>query len=540
MLYCFDERIPLESFKEEIRLATLKGIAIFYNDENGFVDSNGKKVSIEGKYIMPRTFVSTIEQINEVIVKNGGVLVLGREDDEKILNWPKYYQPKRKAFIFKGKDLINREVIERLREEVGDKLFIKTKEKNFNGIISIDLLEDKECNFYKTLLCSLDTEFIVSGVVSLVCDEYGKKEYRSFIIDGEVANISRYTENILHTISQEVVDKVKEIVESLKGIMPSCYVIDLFEYVCDGKRELDVVEFNPFHSSGIYLYNSAIEKSDDLLHRNKDKVAYEYRDRILELEDEGLMINERNPLYSVYGTFANKLLSMCVSGKESGGFFTDVKITPDDYASHTPVLSFNMSFLVTSEEGLFSLVGSDDDLSDNPMTSEVNEFPNIIKSCEGIVIGTSCYQNAHGGNMVSITGDGGNAWGFFGPAYKKLAPSWKLYEYWRDNPDGLSDIELIEYYIKEYFYHRLEKLNTKELLYEFKERFGKEIILLCHELPSESEIMSKEHFCHRRVDADYIELTTGIVIPEVSTNENGIVCYHKQPDYKPLLKKLMK
>lgn len=156
-----------------------------------------------------------------------------------------------------------------------------------------------------------------------------------------------------------------------------------------------------------------------------------------------------------------------------------------------------------------------------------------------IIIGTSCYHNAKSGNTVSITGDGGNAWGYYGPAYKKLAPSWKLYEYWRDNPDNLSDNELIEYYIKEYFNHRLASLNTKELLYEFKESFGQEIMLLCHELPSDSDKMSKEHFCHRRLDADFIELTTGIVIPEISINEFGVIKKHQQPDYKRYLKQLM-
>lgn len=28
-----------------------------------------------------------------------------------------------------------------------------------------------------------------------------------------------------------------------------------------------------------------------------------------------------------------------------------------------------------------------------------------------IIKGTSCYANAKSGNLVSITGDGGNAWG---------------------------------------------------------------------------------------------------------------------------------
>lgn len=538
MLYCYDERLPLESFKREIQLAVEKNIAVFYNEETGFVDSLGKRIDIKGKRIMPRTFVSTINQINEVILSNGGLLVLSHEDDEKILNWPKYYRPKRKAFIFKGKDLTNEEIVNNIRKIFGDRIFIKTKEKNFNGIIPTSLLEDKECNFYKALLCSLDTDFIVSGVVDLVKDEYGIKEYRCFVMDNEVANISRFTENVLHTIDQEVLDKAKELVSNLKGIMPTCYVVDLFQYEVDGRKEIDVVEFNPFHSSGVYLYNSAIEKGEDLLHKDMNKVSYEYSDKILECVLNGQMINERSPLYKVHDTFANKLLGICVCGVDGGGLFTDVKITEDNYAAHNPILSFGKSSKITGEFDLGFEILSDADLKS--FSEESMEAPNIISTSQDIIIGTSCYQNAHSGNLVSITGDGGNAWGFYGPAYKKLAPSWKLYEYWRDNPDGLTDIELIEHYIKEYFYHRLEKLNTKELLYEFKERFGKEIILLCHELPSESDIMSKEHFCHRRVDADFIELTIGIVIPEISIDENGDIKYHKQPDYKPMLKKLMK
>lgn len=320
--------------------------------------------------------------------------------------------------------------------------------------------------------------------------------------------------------------------------MPTCYVVDLFQYEVDGRKEIDVVEFNPFHSSGVYLYNSAIEKGEDLLHKDMNKVSYEYSDKILECVLNGQMINERSPLYKVHDTFANKLLGICVCGVDGGGLFTDVKITEDNYAAHNPILSFGKSSKITGEFDLGFEILSDADLKS--FSEESMEAPNIISTSQDIIIGTSCYQNAHSGNLVSITGEGGNAWGFYGPAYKKLAPSWKLYEYWRDNPDGLTDIELIEHYIKEYFYHRLEKLNTKELLYEFKERFGKEIILLCHELPSESDIMSKEHFCHRRVDADFIELTTGIVIPEISIDENGDIKYHKQPDYKPMLKKLMK
>ena len=36
-----------------------------------------------------------------------------------------------------------------------------------------------------------------------------------------------------------------------------------------------------------------------------------------------------------------------------------------------------------------------------------------------IILGTGNYYDVKSGNTVSVTGDGGNAWGYFGPAYKK-------------------------------------------------------------------------------------------------------------------------
>ena len=48
----------------------------------------------------------------------------------------------------------------------------------------------------------------------------------------------------------------------------------------------------------------------------------------------------------------------------------------------------------------------------------VTESGKWIMKKENIIIGTSCYANAHSGNLVSITGDGGNAWNFLIPLIK--------------------------------------------------------------------------------------------------------------------------
>ena len=155
-----------------------------------------------------------------------------------------------------------------------------------------------------------------------------------------------------------------------------------------------------------------------------------------------------------------------------------------------------------------------------------------------IIRGTSCYSNAKQGNLVSITGDGGNAWGFFGNAYKKMAPKLYLWEYYDQNPDNLTEEELINWYIEEFYNLRLKGLNPYDFMNILKEKFGEEIILLCHELPG--TVLDKEHFCHRRLVADWIELETGIIIPELSIKEDGTIIQEETYDLKPKIKKLIK
>lgn len=44
-----------------------------------------------------------------------------------------------------------------------------------------------------------------------------------------------------------------------------------------------------------------------------------------------------------------------------------------------------------------------------------------------IILGTGNYASVKSGNTLSVTGDGGNAWGYFCPTYKKLAPKLVTY-----------------------------------------------------------------------------------------------------------------
>lgn len=163
-----------------------------------------------------------------------------------------------------------------------------------------------------------------------------------------------------------------------------------------------------------------------------------------------------------------------------------------------------------------------------------------------VILGTGNYENVKQGNTVSITGDGGNAWGYFGPAYKKLAPRLVTYtpyaekylELLKLRQDALRLKEYIEFrrqiedeYIASYYETRLKRLDVEELLYILEDKFGDDIILLCHE--------GSKDFCHRRLLADYIELMTGVYIPEVQMNEDGMVKRIKPIRYKNRLKKVI-
>lgn len=147
-----------------------------------------------------------------------------------------------------------------------------------------------------------------------------------------------------------------------------------------------------------------------------------------------------------------------------------------------------------------------------------------------IILGTGSYASIKKGNTVSITGDGGNAWGYFGPSYKKLAPKLITYNPYAEKYEKLLEIkkdirraeeyvkirkQIEDEYIRGYYETRLKNLNVLELLTILENKFGNNIILLCHE--------PIEEFCHRRLIADYIELMTGMFIPELEITSDGAI-----------------
>lgn len=357
MIYCFDTRSPWDYTKKEIAISKKNGNGMLYDSSlKKFIDYEGNIINIKDKLVFPRTGVSQIYDINNEIVNQGGVPVVSNEQINIIENWPNYYFDKRKSKIIKGYELIDIDIIKEIEVSYGQEIFIKTKLKNFSGIIPIELLLDKECAFYKTLLHHLDDDFIISKKVNIAEDEYGKKEYRCFVVNNEIYNISRFTTSILHNIDFKILNELQKIVENLKGEFPNFYVLDLFEYQIDGKNYIDIVEFNPIHSSGPYLYNSCIMKSDDILHLNLKKISYEFFDKIEEYTTVGQVFNDRSNLYDIPNSFSNHLRSICMNGNIGITWTHDFDICESDFARHNPIFDFSRAtefdddFLLEPEE----------------------------------------------------------------------------------------------------------------------------------------------------------------------------------------------
>lgn len=377
MLYCYDKYLPFEYSHKEMAVCKEKNNGILYDKEqNEFLDFLGNKVNIEGKKIFPRTGSAQIYDMNKKIIEKGGIPILSDEEITKIDNWPNYYQTIRKTKIVKGKDLIDEMVVERIESVYGNKIFIKTKEKDFNGVIPISILKDKECTFYKGLEYHLEDEFIISEVVDVVKDEYGIKEYRCFVINNEIYNISRYTTTILHSIDEPILEKARTIVKSMENTLPGCYVVDLFEYRKDNKTYIDVVEFNSIHSSGLYLYNSVMEKSKDFLHSDIRNLPSEFSDKLNECTVHGYITGSDNIYEFVgYNRFSSDLINIYLDGVTDIGIWRGgiYELNDEVLSSHYhPKKSTNKGYELLEEE----IIRSDDDLDD------FNEFLSMIENGE--------------------------------------------------------------------------------------------------------------------------------------------------------------
>lgn len=145
------------------------------------------------------------------------------------------------------------------------------------------------------------------------------------------------------------------------------------------------------------------------------------------------------------------------------------------------------------------------------------------------IILTSNYNNMIHGNKISISGDKGKRVNFNGKTLSQLAPKKEFWQKWHDNIGKISEEENTLYYVKEYYYQVLKKLDPELLL----DSLPNKTILLCYE--------NSEEFCHRHLVAFWLELFLDINTYEVKELENYKLEPQKRPEYlKDILEQIIK
>ncbi|MBQ2873297.1 MAG: hypothetical protein IJE89_04800 [Bacilli bacterium] len=250
--YCFSSKNNL--FKEEIEFARILDLLIIYDFEKDiFLDKDNNEINIKDMLILPRTTIKDALNLLDAIKRHGGNSLVSKEDYHKTLNWPYYIKTKRNNIILTG-----REIISNPKFIIGmfgmDKVFFKTKNKNFSGVVEVSELLDNNSPFYFALKEHLDEDFIISSFVNIEKDQDGLLEYRAFIINGEIHNISRNSDSLLSDIPNEVITELENIVKNLKKTdFPNSYVLDLIVYSdLFWNKTIDVLECNPIIASRAY------------------------------------------------------------------------------------------------------------------------------------------------------------------------------------------------------------------------------------------------------------------------------------------------
>jgi hypothetical protein len=128
------------------------------------------------------------------------------------------------------------------------KFFAKTSFKAISGLTDnlLTLLG------YDVEMMPPSTEILFSEPLQILTDARGKREYRCFVVQNRVSSISRYIDyDTDYEIPAQVEEFAAAFVADHRGVLPSCYVLD----VAETDRGMVVIELNGIVASGRYERN---------------------------------------------------------------------------------------------------------------------------------------------------------------------------------------------------------------------------------------------------------------------------------------------
>ena len=218
---------------------------------------DGKLFDIKEKTIFPKTFIPYEKELLQALESNGAKSLMTLKDRAKIISWPKFFQPQHRKAVFTtyGEFAKNNEKYHEMFEHV----FLKTAEKSHRHYFlssygSIDIPGMGTIFYTKPPIMNMsdDCEIILSEEYDQIGDELSNcKEYRVFVIDGEILSMSRSYADYSVDIPNEVKEFIKNYVEKIgKTDFSKSYCIDFGQIKIKGKEVIDIIECNPLAPSG--------------------------------------------------------------------------------------------------------------------------------------------------------------------------------------------------------------------------------------------------------------------------------------------------
>ena len=349
MLYCFNAKHfnDNERTNKEIEYAIRRKVFIYYAEqEEVFKDENDSIVDVHNKEVFPVSFIFQLPALIQALTDNGAIIPNTQEQIHMVEEWYNHIVTNRNMISFTGEMLDDPEFLNYIYEVFGQnpEVFLKTAKKDFNGLIDLTELYDENSDLRKAFKYHEDEEFILSEKVEINQDEIGNQEYRIFIYKGRIMNISRITDTVYHTIPQDLIDYVEELLSRLPRNFPRTFVLDVFSY----QHMYDVLECNRIEASGRYLYNSVFSISEDLTHTNIESIPEEKDSTKVSYSNEEAM--KPSTLVKVQGSFAKDYDDIKRYGKRVEGFVhifglpEGIKIDLDSLLGSITTIDENTSF----------------------------------------------------------------------------------------------------------------------------------------------------------------------------------------------------
>lgn len=191
------------------------------------------------------------------------------ENREKIFSWALLGLTKRNVFIINhaelGMFLKNYEAVN---------CFLKSRKKGYSMVL--DLNERNEIEKVVKQVDEAEEDVIFSDYAQLYHDEFGTCEVRFFILFGKILNYSRYVHSIKHKVDVGFIKAAEEILNKIRmrKEFPSCFVLDIGEFIGKKGKYYDVVEINPVTTSLCYVNNSIFLNGDKNLSEMNRKIGF--------------------------------------------------------------------------------------------------------------------------------------------------------------------------------------------------------------------------------------------------------------------------